>query len=344
MRESIALFINACEACKKMKYERKPIKPHIQLTQTQNMPFQEIFMDLLFIENNHYLTLVDAFSKFAQAIYIPNRSTPEIVKALIKYFSLYGKPGKINSDPGAEFKNELVAELLMMYKIDQHIGTPSHPNSMAIVERFHSTIIEVYRLAANEHNQLDAVSVMTYVIMAYNNSIHSATDCTPFEVVFGHTDLDSVFKVDREKHLKQQLIQDHRKRMKYLYEHISEKLIENKVKVRSKLGGEEPPEIKSGDIIFAKDTRTRKAKHLPRYEKVIVTGEVDRNIIPVKMKNRDTKVAIKNIKRPPQMADADAGPSHPHKRRRNKQNRNEQGCSGTKNRDSDDEVWQMGDN
>lgn len=150
------------------------------------MPFQEVFMDLLYIENNYYLTLVDAFSKIGQAIHIPNRNTPEVVNALIQYFSMYGKPTKISSDSGAEFKNDLIMELLALYKIEQHIGTPNNPSSMAIVERFHSTIIEVYRLAKNDHNQLPATAVMTYAIMAYNNSIHSATDHTPFEVAFGH--------------------------------------------------------------------------------------------------------------------------------------------------------------
>lgn len=45
MRDTIAAFINSCEECKKMKYDRNPIKPHIQLTQTQNMPFEEVFLD-----------------------------------------------------------------------------------------------------------------------------------------------------------------------------------------------------------------------------------------------------------------------------------------------------------
>lgn len=216
---------------------------------------------------------------------------------------MYGKPSKINSDPGSEFKNDLVAELLQLYKIKQHIGTPNSPSSMAIVERFHSTIIEIYRLAKNEHKNQDATSVMTYAIMAYNNSIHSATGYTPFEVAFGHTDLESVFDIDRERYLKQQLIQDHRKRLTYIYNHIADKIIDGKTKVREKKGGENPPNIEVGDTIFAKNTRTRKAKQLPRYEKVVVTGEIQRNVVPVKMNNRETKVTIKNVKRSPQMVD-----------------------------------------
>ncbi|CAH2093986.1 unnamed protein product [Euphydryas editha] len=107
MQETISAVINACESCKKMKYNRKPIKPVLQLTQTQEAPFQEIFIDIFSIEENYYLTLVDTFSKLGQAIKISNRSTPEVVRALIKYFSIYGIPKKITSDPGTEFNNEL---------------------------------------------------------------------------------------------------------------------------------------------------------------------------------------------------------------------------------------------
>lgn len=69
-------------------------------------------------------------------------------------------------------------ETLTFYKIDLHIGTPNNPNSMGIVERFHSTITEIYRIAKYQHKITDAASVMTYSIMAYNNTIHSATNLT----------------------------------------------------------------------------------------------------------------------------------------------------------------------
>lgn len=62
-----------------MKYDRKPIKPLLQLTQTQSI--KEIFIDLFNMERRYYLTLVDAFSKLDQAINISNRSTPKVVRA-----------------------------------------------------------------------------------------------------------------------------------------------------------------------------------------------------------------------------------------------------------------------
>lgn len=73
------------------------------------------------------------------------------MKALLKYFSIYGTPDRISCDSGSEFNNALFKETLNFYKINLHIGTPNNPNSMGIVERFHSTLIEIYRLAKNEY-------------------------------------------------------------------------------------------------------------------------------------------------------------------------------------------------
>lgn len=311
MQETIAAVLNGCEACQKMKYDRKPIKPVLQLTQTQTAPFQEIFMDIFSIENKHYLTLVDAFSKIGQAIEISNRSTGEIVRALIKYFSMYGVPTKISCDPGTEFNNEMIREMTSMYKIQLHITTPNNPNSTGIVERFHSTIIEIYRLARYDQKCTDAASIMTYAIMAYNNSIHSATDLTPFEVVFGHTDSNHIFSANFEKSYTQQILKDHAKRTKYLYNYLSERMLQQKEKVRDRKAGEKQIDLEEGQVIFTKTVNTRKSKDKPRFNKAIVRGAAERNVVPVRVGQRQTKVPIKNVKRPPQVLPDHTDPGSP---------------------------------
>lgn len=310
LQEITTAVINSCDACKKMKYDRKPIKPTIELTQTQSSPFQEIFIDIFSIENRSYLTIVDAFSKLGQAIEIENKSTPEVVRALIKYFSMYGVPTKISSDPGSEFNNNLMKELVEMYKIDLHICTPNNPNSTGIVERFHSTIIEIYRLAKYEQKCTDAASIMTYAVMAYNNTIHSATELTPFEIVFGHTDSSKLFDGEFEKSYMQQLLKDHAKRTKYLYQYISDKLVERKEKTRERRLGERV-ELEPGDIVYTKDINTRKSKDKARYKKAIVKSRVERNVASVEIDQKHSKIPIKNVKRPSQVVFGHIDPTSP---------------------------------
>lgn len=232
---------------------------------------------------------------------------------------------KKSSDASTEFNNELLKKMLSLYKIEQHIGTPNNPNSMAIVERFHSTIIEIYRSAKYEQSSLDAASVMAYAIMGYNKTIYSATNFTPFEVVFGLTDSRNAFGIDRDKPLMQKILQDYRKRLKILYEHLSSQMIGHKNLVREKKGREDPPKIVEGDTVFMKNTRTKKAKELPRYEKATVTGKPKRNVVPVKLKNRNTRVALRNFKRPPQMVADTARPSGSRENSEHPEDRSESG-------------------
>lgn len=301
MAETVASIINACDVCKKMKYDRKPLKPELQLSQTQTKPFQEIFIDTFTIEGKIYLTLIDAFSKLGQAIEINNRSTPEVVRALIKYFSLYGIPSRISSDPGMEFNNVLIKEMLSFYKVDLHIGTPHNPNSMGLIERFHSTIIEIYRIAKYEQKITDAASIMTYAVMSYNHTIHATTDLTPFEVVFGHTESNSTFSVDFNKQFTQQLVKEHFKRTKHLYDYLTDKIIQKKQSIIKKRGGETKFNINEGDTVYIKGVNNRRSKDKPRYQKAQVTGEIHRNIVPVLTRDRNTNVPVKDIKHPSQV-------------------------------------------
>lgn len=293
-----------------MKYDRRPLKPELQLTQTQTKPFQEVFIDVFSVEGKSFLTIVDAFSKLGQAIEMNNKTTPEVIRALVKYFSQYGTPHKISSDSGAEFNNALLKETLSFYKIDLHIGTPHNPNSMGIVERFHSTLTEIYRLAKYEHKFTDAASVMTYAVMSYNQTIHSTTGLTPFEVVFGHTDAISPFNVEFNKDYTQKLVQDHKKRTKYLYEYITDRAIDRKEKIKEKRGGEKRFEVQEGDTVFVKGVNERRSKDKPRFKKAEVAGEIHRNIVPIKINGRETKAPIKDLKRPSQVRPVPGAGNH----------------------------------
>lgn len=199
-------------------------------------------------------------------------------------------------------------ELASLYKIELHICTSHNPNSTGIVERFHSTLIEIYRLAKYDQKCTDAASVMTYSIMAYNNTIHSTTGLTPFEIVFGHTDTNNPFNCDLEKSYVQQLLKDHSKRTKYLYQYISNKMLEKKERIKDKRTGEDV-ELKEDQVVYTKDVNTRKSKDKARYQKAKVKGKVERNVVPVQIGARETNVAIKNIKRPPQVVRGPPDPS-----------------------------------
>lgn len=183
----------------------------------------------------------------------------------------------------------------MYYKIQLHIGTPNNPNSMGIVERFHLTITEIYRIAKYQHKITDASSVMTYAIMAYNNTIHSASELSPFKVTFGRTNSTSTFDTNNEYNYTQQLLREHKDRTSVLYNYISQKMTQDKIN-RQKPG--ESKNFSTGDIIYTGLVNKRRGKDKPRFEQAQVVGDTTRNFVPIKIKDRVTKVPVRNVKRP----------------------------------------------
>lgn len=84
--------------------------------------------------------------------------------------------------------------------------------------------------------------------------------------------------------------------------------------------------------------RTRKAKELPRYEKADVVGNPERNIVLVQLKKRNTRVALKNVKRPRLVVlDNAADPSRSRIQSRDPKSRAKSGNSSVEDRTSSDQ-------
>lgn len=116
------------------------------LTETQTKPFQRLHADTFTVGNRNFVTIVDAFSKLAQAILITSKNSTEIADAFLEYFKMYGTPVAITLDNGTEFNNETLKQILQLHKIEVHFVTPHNPESNGNIERLHSTLLEHLRI------------------------------------------------------------------------------------------------------------------------------------------------------------------------------------------------------
>lgn len=222
MKETVTNFIKSCEICNKSKYDRHPSKPPLQLTKTPDKPFRKLFIDTFTIGAVKFLTIVDAFSRLGQAIPLSSANSIDVADALLEYFQFYGVPEEINCDSGKEFKNDIICKFLEAHKILVHFGTPMNPPSQGTIERFHSSLIEHIR-CLQEHRKDPIKILMKTAIIAYNNSISKTTGFTPFEIAYGHTALRDPMELLYSKDYYHQYIEDHKDRLKHLYESIKSK-------------------------------------------------------------------------------------------------------------------------
>ena len=103
----------------------------------------------------YILTVVDAFSKYALAYPLRDKSADGIAKVLAdQVFTVYGTPFQLLSDLGREFDNQILSELARLMGIHRIRTTSYKPSTNGIAERFHRTLNSALAKVVRE-NQVD---------------------------------------------------------------------------------------------------------------------------------------------------------------------------------------------
>lgn len=198
MKDKMSKFINQCDICQCEKYERQPPKIKFQITETPKQPLEICHMDIFFAQKcKPVLTIIDKFSRYAQAYILESRNTPHIKKKLSKYFSTFGKPRQIITDQEKAITTIEIKEFLAENNVQIHFTSVNSSNSNSTVERFHSTLLEHLRIIMN-HEKLTLKESLRKALAAYNNSINLITKFAPFELFFGRK-FDEPLEIDIEK-------------------------------------------------------------------------------------------------------------------------------------------------
>lgn len=299
MREHITKFINDCTICGQAKYDRNPVKQQFRVVPPASKPFELVHVDLLTIQGEKFITLVDAFSKYAQAYYLRDGTAVSVVQALLKYSTHHGIPITIVSDNGPEFTNQLIAEFVKLHKIQHHKIAPHTPNENGIVERFHSTILEHLRILKIQHKSESTMNLMPYALLAYNHSIHSFTKCKPIDLITGHFDPRDPLNIDVTPHLLQQYITDHKNRMSIVYNLIHESGVSSRADLTNKRNAsrETEAEYSPDQQVFVKNPTASRQKLAPRYTHDRVMANLPIHIYTRKKRGPVAKSRLKRVPR-----------------------------------------------
>jgi len=129
--------------------------------------------------NQYILTVVDHFSKWAEAIPVRNHTAPTVARALMVHvFSRFGAPSQLLSDQGPEFESELFSQLMMWMGIDKLRTSAYKPSTNGIVERFHRTLNSMLAKIISE-SQRDWDEKLPLVVAAYRATPHCSTGFSP---------------------------------------------------------------------------------------------------------------------------------------------------------------------
>lgn len=183
-------FVSKCEKCQKMKYSRNIVEPLV-ITTTATSAFDKIFLDLVgpldrdIDDNKYILTLQCDLSKFVEAYPLKNKESVSIAKALVNNFILrFGIPKTIVTDRGTEFTATTMTEVCNLLNIDKLHSTAYHHETIGSLENAHKHLGFFLRIQCDHHPDTWS-QWLPFWCFTYNNTVHSSTKYTPFELVFG---------------------------------------------------------------------------------------------------------------------------------------------------------------
>ena len=148
----------------------------------------------------YILTIINCFTKVADAFPLQNKTAKSIVEAMEQFLEKTGKQIKhLQTDHGKEFYNSSFRKLMMEYNIN-HYSTNSEMKA-AIVERFNRTIKgDMYKRFSLRGTYV-WYDILPDLIRSYNNRYHRAIGMKPRAVTKKNEDIvrDNIKKSTRIK-------------------------------------------------------------------------------------------------------------------------------------------------
>ena len=145
MKNDTRRYIEECDKCtarKMSKQGKAPMKRYLV-----GEPFERVQIDIFGplpksdSGNRYILTMCDCFTKWTEAVAIPDQEGSTVTKAFVDTFiSRFGAPLQLHSDRGRNFESEIFREMCKLFGIDKTRTTSMRPQSNGNIERYHMNL------------------------------------------------------------------------------------------------------------------------------------------------------------------------------------------------------------
>jgi transposase InsO family protein len=128
---------------------------------------------------------MDHFTKWAQAVAIPDQEAQTIAKAIVSnIFARHGVCQTLLSDRGRNFTSNLIKDICNLLGMKKIFTSPYRAQRNGQVERFHRTLHTGLSLYLDESGR-DWDDHVDYILWAYRSQPHSITRYSPFYSMYG---------------------------------------------------------------------------------------------------------------------------------------------------------------
>lgn len=191
MRKDVQEFIGQCVVCQQTKYGPKKPGGLLQLLPIPSNIWEDISMD--FITGlppsqgfTVILVVVDCFSK---AIHLgalhPSFTAFQVADLFVSIVCKHhGYPKSIISDRDPIFISKFWSDLFKLSGTLLRMSSSYHPQTDSQIEVMNRTV-EQYLRAFTHHKPSIWVKFLPWAEFHYNTSVHSASEFSPYHVVYG---------------------------------------------------------------------------------------------------------------------------------------------------------------
>ena len=190
MYMEIKQYVLSCESCQRFNHRPGLRKAEMGQFEIPTDRFNFISLDILgpFIPshkgNRYCLVIIDLFTRWPEAIPIPNQTTETITKAFVnEYVSRHSLPSKVISDLGPQFVSNLFSSLMEYLEIQVTHSLPYFHQTTGMVERLNQSLEQII-CHYTTTNPLNWDEYIPMALFALRTSVHSSTSQTPFFMTY----------------------------------------------------------------------------------------------------------------------------------------------------------------
>ncbi|XP_055489415.1 uncharacterized protein K02A2.6-like [Leucoraja erinacea] len=125
--------VRSCPSCQLIQHS--PVAAQIHPWEFPEKPWSRIHCDYASLDEENLLIVVDAHSKWIEAIRVRHTTSAATVRALRRLFATHGLPETVVIDNGTQFVSEEFARFLNSNNICHIQTSPKHPSSNGLAKR-----------------------------------------------------------------------------------------------------------------------------------------------------------------------------------------------------------------
>ena len=176
MTTQITEKINKCQICQQQHHRlhNETLISH----SIPNIPFEKVGADIFEHNKQHYIVIIDYYSKYMEVSKLNTVSSREVILKLQEVFCRYGIPKTVVSDNGPQFAGWEYKKFAAEYGFTAIHSSPHYPRSNGQAER--AVQISKQMIKKSEHENQN----INIALLNYRNTPIAELNASPAQILF----------------------------------------------------------------------------------------------------------------------------------------------------------------